>query len=135
MATPALHGLSVLLVEDDRDARDFVRALLTGQGAVVTVAASGAEALRAFTSERPHVIVSDIGMPGMDGFQLLAEVRRLEEARGWGLTPALALTAYGEVHEIVHAGRVGFQRHLGKPCDPARLLRAVVDLGEHAARG
>lgn len=123
----SLVGVRVLLVEDDPDARAFVARVLTDAQAAVVAVASGFEGLLALASRRPHVIVSDIGMPGLDGFAFLEEVRRREEARGLAPVPAIALTAYDDTAHIARAGSAGFQRHLAKPVDTDRLLVAVAE--------
>ena len=131
-----LTGTRVLLVEDDADARGWVERILRDEQAVVVAAASGAEGLLALDKERPDVIVSDIGMRGMDGYSFLTEVRRREDARGAAWVPAIALTAYDDTAHITRAGQVGFQEHLAKPVDAERLLRAVAEAaGRSLPRG
>lgn len=118
----------MLVVEDDDDGRELVRRLLADRHAEVTAVASGAEALTVLESLRPEVLISDIGMSGMDGYRFMLEVRRREEARGQAAVPALALTAYGATVDIARAGAVGYQLHLAKPFDAQRLLLAVAEL-------
>jgi len=122
-----LDGLSVLVVEDEADSREAIAAVLERYGARVMAAASAAQAIEALEAATPDVLVSDIGMPEVDGYDLIRTVRRLAQERGGGL-PALALTAYvaeGERHKAVEAG---FQDHLLKPVAPARLVTAVAQL-------
>ena len=81
----------------------------------------------------PDVLVSDIGMPGEDGYSLIRRVRRLEAERG-GATPAVAVTAYARAEDRVNAIRAGFQHHLSKPIEPAELIAIVASLaGRHPA--
>ena len=119
-----LSRLHVLLVEDDEDSRDLFTAILTKCGARVTSTDSGQRALKALETERPDVLVSDIGMPHMDGYSLIRQVRSLplESAK---LLPALALTAYARSEDERHALEAGFQMHLAKPVDPIALAAAI----------
>jgi PAS domain S-box-containing protein len=126
-ATPALSGVSVLVVEDDADSLDLVRTVLERAGARVRTATSAAEAFSHLTAERPDVLVSDIGMPGESGHELIRRVRRLPPHEG-GLTPAAALTAFASATDRTGLLEAGFQRHLPKPVAPAHLLEAVADL-------
>jgi PAS domain S-box-containing protein len=127
-APPRLDGLSVLVVDDEEDARSIVEQVLSDQGATVTAAGSADEALRAFEATRPDVIVSDIGMPEMDGYALIRRVRSLPLSRG-GRTPALALTAYAQKTDAQRAFAAGFQMHVPKPVEPAHLVTLVANLG------
>ncbi|HEV2761442.1 MAG TPA: PAS domain S-box protein [Pyrinomonadaceae bacterium] len=128
---PALLGVRVLLVEDDPDTLELTKVFLRRHGAEVTAVASAEDALSALADDRPDVIVSDIGMPGMDGYELLRRVRALSPDEG-GLTPALALTAYAGDADRVHALRAGFQSHVSKPVNPPALLEAVAALAARA---
>ncbi|HEX8352993.1 MAG TPA: ATP-binding protein [Pyrinomonadaceae bacterium] len=122
-----LEGLHVLVVEDDRDSRELIAAVLGRSGARVTEAASAAEAFAAVTRLRPDVLVADIGMPGEDGYSLIARVRALGAAAGGGL-PAAALTAYARSDDRARALAAGFQTHIAKPVEPAALTAAVARL-------
>ena len=124
---PALSGVCVLVVEDDADSLDLVRTVLERAGARVRTAATAAEAFKHLTAERPDVLVSDIGMPGESGHELIRRVRRLAPHEG-GLTPAAALTAFASPTDRTGLLEAGFQRHLPKPVTPAHLLEAVADL-------
>jgi CheY-like chemotaxis protein len=117
----------VLVVDDDRDSRELVAAALAHEGARVTEAGSAAEAFGAVTRLRPDVLVADIGMPGEDGYSLIARVRALGAAAG-GSLPAAALTAYAREQDRERALAAGFQTHLSKPVEPAALTAAVARL-------
>jgi len=124
-----LQGIKVLLVDDTTDMREYVAFVLEQEGAEVVAVTSAAEALTALAQFQPAVLVSDIGMPEMDGYMLLRQVRRLPSEQG-GQIPAIALTAYvGELNQQ-QAIAAGFQRHLSKPIESATLIEAIVDLIE-----
>jgi CheY-like chemotaxis protein len=123
----SLAGARVLVVDDEADARDLVTKLLQAQGAQVISAPSAAEALITFARVHPEVLVSDIGMPGGDGYKLIAGVRALEAAQGDTPALAVALTAFAAVEDSERALAAGFQRHLAKPFDPAELVRIVAE--------
>ena len=116
----ALEGARVLVVEDEDDARDLIEALLAGEGAIVRASSSAEDAVGKVADFEPEVLVSDIGMPGRDGYWLLEEVRRLRP----GL-PAIALTAFARGEDARRAREAGFDHHLGKPIDPERLVEVV----------
>ena len=124
---PDLTGVRVLVVDDEPDARLLVGILLKDCGAAVLTAGSAQEALELMRSERPAVLVSDIGMPGEDGYALIRRVRALPADVG-GATPALALTAYARAEDRVRAVQAGFQMHLAKPVQAAELLAMVASL-------
>ena len=131
----SLEGISVLAVDDESDARELVRAVLERHGATVLLASSAAEALSIAASDRPDVMIADIGMPGEDGYGLVRRLRAIPDTRVSGI-PAVALTAYGRVEDRERAVAAGFQRHLAKPVLPDELLAAVNSLaGRSAARG
>jgi PAS domain S-box-containing protein len=129
---PLLEGLRVLVVEDDPDARRYVGRVLEECKAEVAAVGSAAEALDVLSRFRPHVLVSDIGMPRTDGYELMRELRSRPPKEG-GLTPALALTAYASTEDRTRALAAGYQRHLAKPVDPADLVDAVAELADRAA--
>jgi CheY-like chemotaxis protein len=120
--------LTVLVVDDEEDARLVVDEVLREHGATVMTAASAAEALELFTGTIPDVVVSDIGMPTTDGYELLRKLRALPVTRG-GRTPAVALTAYARKEDAQRAFAAGFQMHLPKPVDPIHLATIVGNLG------
>jgi len=122
--TPSLNGVSVLVVDDDPDALEFVRAALEQSGAEVAVASSAREGRDRFTREPPDVIVSDLVMPDEDGLDFIREIRRLDERRGQ-LTPAAALTALARTDDRRRALNAGYQMHVAKPIDPSELVSAV----------
>ncbi len=131
---PLLSGVRVLVVDDEPDARDLMRLVLEACGAVVSLAASAPEALEAVRRAPPAVLVSDIGMPGMDGYDLIRRVRELGVSEG-GSTPALALTAFARESDRARALEAGFHAHLAKPAEPAQLATLVANLAGHASAG
>ena len=125
---PSLEGLGVLVVDDDPDARDLLKAILEERKAQVTTVASAAEAYETIEWLRPDVIISDIGMPSEDGYSLIRNVR-LKEARdrqGW--KPAIALTAHARVEDRLRALSAGYQAHVAKPVEPAELVAVIASL-------
>ncbi|WP_394832942.1 ATP-binding protein [Pendulispora rubella] len=126
-AASRLEGVRVLAVDDDPDAREILQALFRARGAVIRLAASAAEAREALSSFHPDIIVSDIGMPGEDGYQLMQSVRALPKEQG-GSLPAIALTAYAYQEDRRRALAAGFNYHLAKPVNHEDLLRAVDNL-------
>ncbi len=132
-ALPSLSGVKVLVVDDDEDARDVLSAVLSSFGAEVTTAADAEQALNYLAAEKPDVLVSDINMPGMDGYELLRRVRAMEHGRG-GRIPAVALTAYARAEDRVQALQAGFQMHVPKPIEPAELEVVVATLASNFNR-
>lgn len=129
--TPELEGLHVLVVEDEEDGRMLVTAVLEKCGAKVTAVDSTREALKALQEERFDILISDIGMPGEDGYSLIRKVRALSPDKG-GQIRAAALTAYARVEDRMRGLRAGFQIHLPKPVEPAELIAVVANLaGRH----
>ena len=124
----ALEGVQVLLVEDEQDTRELIRTILEGCGAQVTAVASAGAALAALEQVKPDVLVSDIGMPGENGYELIKKIRALKPERG-GRVPAVALTAYAGSKDRRRALLAGFQTHLAKPVEPDELLAVVASLG------
>jgi PAS domain S-box-containing protein len=121
--TDVLEGVRVLVVEDEADSRDFLRQFLTAYGADVVVAASAAEALAAVPDAKPNVLVSDIGLPEMDGYELLQRMRRTDPSGG-GI-PAIAITAYARAEDRVLAFQSGYRLHFSKPVEPTQLVEAI----------
>jgi PAS domain S-box-containing protein len=124
-----LDGIRVLLVEDEADTREFVTRLLETHRARVLSAASAAEALSLFAAEVPDIVVSDIGLPGVDGYDLMEEIRRKSVADGGGV-PAIALTAYARSEDRTRALLAGYQAHLAKPVEPSELVATVASFVE-----
>ncbi|WP_437617605.1 PAS domain S-box protein [Sorangium sp. So ce1151] len=122
-----LTGVRVLAIDDQPDAREVAQRVLEECGASVTTAESAAEALAALARERPDVLVSDLGMPGEDGFQLIRKVRGLGAERG-GATPAVALSALARAEDRARALGAGYQAHVAKPLDPAVLVGVIAAL-------
>ncbi len=128
---PALQGLRVLVVDDEADTRDMLRAVLEHCHAEVITAGSASEALEAMAHLRPDVLISDVGMPEEDGYSLIARVRALPPERG-GRIPAAALTAYVRAEDRVKVLRSGFQLHVPKPVEPAELVTVVAHLADRS---
>jgi signal transduction histidine kinase/ActR/RegA family two-component response regulator len=122
-----LDGLRVLVVDDEPDARDLLATVLRRSGAVVTAVRSVAEALECANAMRPEFLISDIEMPGEDGYSLIRKVRSspIPEFRS---VPAIALTAYAGPGDRMRALEAGFQTHMAKPVQPAELVLAVANL-------
>jgi CheY-like chemotaxis protein len=123
-----LAGLRVLVIDDEEDARDLLDAILSHHGAAVQAAESASAGRTALASFAPHVIISDIGMPGEDGYCFVRSIRDLERAHGKS-TPAIALTAYARAEDRKQAFDAGFDVHLPKPVDINELLGIVERLG------
>jgi len=124
---PALTGVRVLVVDDDADARDLVTAVLGQSGAEVVTASSTVEALDVLARARPNVLVSDLSMPGDDGYALLQRVRALGlDHDGW--VPAVALTAFARAEDRARALAAGYAVHVSKPVEPDELVEVVARL-------
>jgi signal transduction histidine kinase/ActR/RegA family two-component response regulator len=129
----ALKGLRVLVVDDEPDARQLIRLVLTKCEAEVAVASNVSEARELIESFQPHVILSDVGMPGEDGYDLIRDVRARHSAKE---LPAAALTAFARVEDRKRALRAGFQTHVSKPVDPEELTAVIASLaGRTGHRG
>jgi signal transduction histidine kinase len=125
-----LDGVRVLVVDDEPDARQVLAVMLERVGAVVTTADSARAAIEALAKGRPHVLVSDIGMPDQDGFDLIRQLR--DDGRDTRDVPAIALTAYVQKEDAHQAESAGFQVHLPKPVDPHQLTSVIARLaGAH----
>ena len=124
-----LRGLHVLAVDDERDALTLVSEVLQSSGARVTTVSSAQDALNALDAEVPDVIVADLGMPLVDGYQFIARVRRHPDLRVRRV-PAAALTAYARSDDRMRALRAGFHIHLAKPIDPAELVTTIAALAD-----
>jgi PAS domain S-box-containing protein len=133
-AARPLEGVRVLAVDDHADARELVRVALTDRGAEVRTAASVSDALAALEDTDVDVLLSDLGMPGADGFALVAQLRERERTDGRPPLVAIALTAYASPHDRTQALAAGFDLHVAKPVDPDALTDAVVGALERAER-
>ena len=123
-----LNGLRVLAVDDEADARELLAELLSANGVEVRVASSGVDALATLEQWSPDVLISDIGMPDMDGYELLRELRFKENKGKNTRLPALALTAYATAEDRMRALQSGFQMHIAKPVDPEELTTVLASL-------
>ncbi|MDF5723029.1 MAG: ATP-binding protein [Rhizonema sp. PD37] len=133
--TVDLNGIKVLVIDDDADSREFLAFVLQQENASVTAVASGFDALQVFAQSIPDVIVSDIGMPDMDGYMLIRQIRQLSTQRdrvipafSEALPKAIALSAYAGELDRQQALEAGFQRHLAKPVDIHELINAIAEL-------
>lgn len=122
-----LKGIKVLAVDDNADSRELLKAILERSSAEATVLTSGQEALAAIKSFHPNVLICDLAMPGMDGYELLENVRALEPELGQ--TPAIAFTAAATNIDQARAQRAGFKAHLSKPIDPDKLVKTILEVG------
>jgi PAS domain S-box-containing protein len=128
-STTSLTGLRVLIVDNDADARQWISTVLRECGAEVIAVGSVSEALEALEQQRPDVLVSDIGMPGEDGYALIRKIRELEPEMG-GRIPAVALTAYARAEDYQKAIAEGFQLHVAKPIRAVELIAVVAGLAK-----
>jgi PAS domain S-box-containing protein len=128
-----LDGLKVLVVDDEADTRELLSVVLGRCGAEVTTAGSTAEALDLFERLRPDLLVSDIGMPFEDGYELIRRVRALPTERG-GKLPAVALTAYARTEDRLRVLRSGYQMHISKPVELTEFVAIVANLAERARK-
>jgi len=125
-----LTGIRVLAVDDDPDARDLLAIILSEAGAEVLTVRSAADLLDNLESFQPDLLISDIGMPDVDGYTLMQQIRTLPAEKG-GQTPAMALTAYARDLDQHRAISSGYQQHLTKPIEPDQLVQAVLMLIQH----
>jgi hypothetical protein len=130
---PELEGLRLLVVDDEADTRTLLKTMLEKCGAQVIAVSSAGEAFAALKESRPDVLISDLGMPGEDGYALIKKVRALSAEDG-GLTPSAALTAYARVEDRLKVLRSGFQLHIPKPVEPAELIAVVANLAGRIVR-
>ena len=131
-AAGELAGLTVLVVEDESDSLELVQQVLSETGARIVTATSGQEALRGMAGDRPDILISDIGMPVMDGFELIRRVRSLRDRQLAGV-PAIALTAFSRREDQQRALEAGFDEFMAKPLRPAALLQVVVAIARRRA--
>jgi CheY-like chemotaxis protein len=124
---PEIGGLKILVVDDDSDTCDMIRAVLERCGGVVKTAPTAGEALDVFRSWIPGILISDIGRPEIDGYELVRRIREEERSNGTK-TPAIALTAFARIEDRVKALAAGYQMHVAKPVEPGELLTIVASL-------
>lgn len=124
---PDLNGVRIVIVDDDPDALELMRTILTGYGAIVATAGSAVEAFDVLQQGRPDVLISDISMPDADGYALLRRVRAPDTGER-GMVPAIAVTGYASAGDRQRALAAGYQLHLAKPFDGERLVSAVAQL-------
>ena len=124
---PSLAGATILIVDDEPDTRLLVKRILEDRGARVLAAASATDALSLLTSDKVDLLVSDIGMPRMDGYQLIGQVRALDSRRT-GPLPAIAVTAYARPEDRQRSLLAGYQTHIAKPLEARELVAAVASL-------
>ena len=129
----ALDGVRVLVVDDENDARELLVALLSRCGAETSSASSAAQALQSLRAAPPHVLVCDIGMPDLDGYEFVRRLRSAERAAGAAPVPAVALTAFARPEDRDRALAAGYQVHLPKPLDAAELVITVRNLARRPA--
>jgi PAS domain S-box-containing protein len=127
IALPSLAGVRALVVDDQADARILICRLIEEFGGRCTLAESGADALRLVVEEDVNILVSDIGMPDFDGYELIRKVRALHDARARNI-PAIALTAYARSDDRQRALLAGFQMHVSKPVEPRELIAGIASL-------
>jgi CheY-like chemotaxis protein len=122
----ALAYIKILVVEDHADTRKALEIFLEQSGAEVTAVESGSAALEAIQKQRPDVLLCDLSMPHMDGFELLKEIRRL--GGEVGAVPAIACTAFGSKEDMARTQTAGFRAHVTKPVDPKVLVVTIAEV-------
>jgi CheY-like chemotaxis protein len=125
---PDLNGASVLIVDDEPDGRQLMVRILEGRSARVTAVAGGAEALELLSRQHFDILVSDIGMPGLDGYELMRRARALDSSRTNGPIPAIAVTAYARAEDRQRSLLAGYQMHLAKPIEARELVAGIASL-------
>ncbi|AVH67073.1 PAS/PAC sensor signal transduction histidine kinase [Nostoc sp. 'Peltigera membranacea cyanobiont' N6] len=123
----AIAGIRILIVDDDADTREFLHFLLQQNGALTKVAASANEAIAVIVKTVPDLLISDLGMPEIDGYNLIKLLRAMPKEKG-GKIPAIALTAYAGESDRERVLAAGFQKHIAKPVKPTELLTSIADL-------
>jgi CheY-like chemotaxis protein len=122
-----LSGLKILVVDDEPETRRLIKWILVESHAEVVTASSAAEALPLMTTVAPDILISDIGMPVVDGYEFLKQIRSLDSARG-GKVPAIALTAFASREDEAKSHAAGFSVHISKPIVPDDLTATVANL-------
>jgi signal transduction histidine kinase/CheY-like chemotaxis protein len=130
---PNLNNVDILVVDDEPDARDLLTQLLGGYGAMVRAARSVREAIDLFEASKPDLLISDIGMPEMDGYALIRVIRQKARAEG-GEIPAIALTAFARSEDRMRAMIAGYNLHLAKPIEPTELVVAAASLAARTGK-
>src|SRR5262249_11543170 len=128
---PSLVGVRALFVDDEADARELITMMLVERGAEGRTAVSATEGLAGWNGWRPDVLISEIRMPGEDGYMLMKKLRAREKLLG-GHIPAIALTAYGRREDRLRALSAGYEYHVPKPVEEGELLAAVASLANRA---
>jgi CheY-like chemotaxis protein len=121
---PQLKGIRILAVDDDRDALALMREILEATGATVVTADSGHRALEALARATPDLLLADLGMPDLNGFELIDRIRNSDQPEVREI-PAIAVTAYARSEDRAKALRSGFQMHVPKPVDPEQLMATI----------
>ncbi|UQA61725.1 GAF domain-containing protein [Polyangium aurulentum] len=129
---PALQGLRLLIVDDEKDCRELLAEMLGHWGVVVRAVGSAAEALSSLDEFQPDMLISDLGMPGEDGFALIRQLRALKPAR-WASLPAVALTAHASAEDRARVLAAGYQMHVPKPVDATEIAATVASLAPRPA--
>ncbi|OYD93100.1 response regulator [Nostoc sp. 'Peltigera membranacea cyanobiont' 210A] len=122
-----LTGLDILVVEDDDDTRFFITTVLEMDGATVIAVISAADARNVLSELQPDVLISDIGLPGEDGYTFISKLRALKPNNS-GRVPAIALTAFADSEARIRALEAGFDTHISKPIAPEELVEIVANL-------
>jgi PAS domain S-box-containing protein len=135
LTRPNLDGVKVIVVDDEPDTREMLRVMIGQFGAEVRACSSSAEAIESLKQWEPDVIVSDIEMPGEDGYELIRKIRQAEAANGSRVIPAVALTAYARVEDRLRAISAGYQMHISKPAEPAELAIVIASLAGGIGQG
>jgi signal transduction histidine kinase len=134
LVTPTmLMGIRLLVVDDDPGARELISGMLEGFGAQVSAAENGRVALTSLLAQRPDILIADLGMPEMDGYALIEQVRALDPAFG-GRTPAVAVTAYASPQDRLRALQAGYQNHVAKPVEAEELAIVIASLAGRAVQ-
>jgi CheY-like chemotaxis protein len=126
MPDTRLKSIKVVAVDDNADSRELLKIILGQSSAQVVVVGSAREALATIKNVHPDILISDLGMPEMDGYELLQNVRRLDPELGQ--LPVIAFTAAARREDLASTRRAGFQAHLAKPVDPDKLVKTIMEL-------
>ena len=130
-SSPDLNGINILVVDDEVDSLEIITFILEQEGAIIATAVSASEAIESIAKSTPDLIISDIGMPEIDGYQLIEKIRASENFKS---IPAIAVTAYASETDEQKAITAGFQRHVSKPIDTNAIVDMVIDLTNNVER-